>query len=550
MNFSLDVYRKMEISFKKYMLVLVLPSVIAVIFLLFFQDLIFPPMFTEGFISLITKYAVPLFILSLAFSYPWISNKLRAEDIESNLHLFVVHMEALSTSTVSNKDILESLVEAEEYGDLTEELKKMSNMMKHWDMPLAEAARTVSKQTPSERFSDFLTRLAHSQESGETLSDFLEKERSVVIKEYETDYEKSLDSLELFKEALISMMISALFLIMFLAILPIFTNDSPMVLLSGGVVVFLIMEVVLFASTKTILPKDDMWHDLDRKPPTYDLLNKLLPIILLACLAVFIVTIVFVKIELKWAVAIASSPLFIPGFIFYYKERTLKRCDDNFDAFMRSVSSSAAASSGGIETALGKIRTYEFGPLTNHIDGLYKRLWTRIDEEKAWNYFASDTLSSLITNFTRIYVKSVRLGGDTKKVSNIISDTFVRMTSLRKERYQSASSLVGVVYGLQFGCALTLSLTMYITMMMDDSLGMMSETPQFAHILYPVGYSMTMISFFVLLMIIIHAVFSSFVLTTASGSHKYSSFFHMIPMIWVGVITSQVSGMLMERLLS
>lgn len=539
----------MKLSFKKYILLVVLPAITISIFLGLFQDLLLPTIFSMGYVALIIQYVVPSFILILAISYPWISNKLIAEDIEANLHLFVVHLEALSTSTVSNKEIFESLAEAEEYGALTEELEKMSNMMDHWDMPLAEAARTSSKETPSEKFADFLTRLAHSQESGEPLSDFLKKERSVVIKEYETDYKQSLDSLDLFKEALISMMISALFLIMFLAILPIFTNDSPLVLLSGGMLVFIIMEVILLASTRTILPKDNMWHDLDNKPYIYDILSNAVPVVLLVSILIGIIIYLYTSLDPKWVIAISMAPLFFPGFIFYYKERNIKRCDDNYDAFMRSVSSSAATSSGGIESALGKIRTYEFGPLTEHIDDLYKRLWTRIDEEKAWNYFASGTLSSLITNFTKIYIKSVQLGGNTKKVSNIISDTFVRMVSLRKERYQSASSLVGVVYGLQVGLSLTLTLTMYVTWMMDDSLGMMTETPEFAHILHPVGYSITMVSMFILVIIIIHAISSSLVLTSASGSHKYSSFFHMIPMIWLGVVTTYIASILMERML-
>ncbi|MFO8110777.1 MAG: type II secretion system F family protein [Thermoplasmata archaeon] len=539
MKLSTQVYEQMDLTFKQYLLFLVLPSIIAVIVLVFFQDLLFPPEFTEGFVPLITQYAIPAFIVTVVVLFPWISTRFKVENIESNLHLFVVHLEALSTSTVSNKEILRSSTEEEEYGDLTEEIKKMYNMMEHWDLPLAEAARTAAAKTPSEKFADFLTRLAHSQESGENLSYFLEKERSVVIKEYETTYKQSLDTIDLMQEALISMMISVLFMIMFLAILPLFSGESPMMLIFIGIFVFLIIEVVFFASTKTILPKDDMWHHLSRKPPVYENMMRAVPIVLVGCVVFTTVLILYTSIDIMFIASIGSTPLFFPGVVFYMKERDLRRCDENYDAFMRSVSSSAATSSGGIEAALSKIKTYEFGPLTKFIDELHKRLWTRIDEEKAWTFFASDTLSSLIARFTRIYVKSVKLGGDTKKVSEVISDTFVRMNSLRKERYQSASGMVGVLFGLQFGSALTLALTIYIAVMMDASLGMMvtleEEVPS---ILVPVGYSIPILTLFVLILIILHAVFSSLVLTSVSGSHYFTSFMYMPPMIWVGVLTA------------
>lgn len=551
MKLSTEVYNQMDFTFKQYLVFLVIPTILVSIILVFFQGLIFPPMFMEGFVPLITGYVVPAFIITVVFLFPWISVKLKAENIDSNLHIFIVHLEALSTSTVSNKNILKSATEEEEYGDLTEEIKKMYNMMEYWDLPLAEAARTAAARTPSERFSDFLTRLAHSQESGENLSYFLEKERIVVIKEYETTYKQSLETLDLLQETMIAMMISALFIIMFLAILPLFSGDSPMMLIFTGILVFLIIEVVFFVATKTVLPKDDMWHHLSRKPPIYENLRRTVPLTLAICLILTIILFIYTSLDIMLIVAISSSPLIFPGMIFYIKERDLKRCDDNYDAFMRSVSSSAATSRGGIEAALGKIKTYEFGPLTKFIDELHKRLWTRIDEEKAWTFFASDTLSSLIAKFTRIYIKSVKLGGDTTKVSETISDTFVRLNALRKDRYQSSSGMVGVLFGLAFGVALTLALTMHISLMMDASLGVMDEieedlderTDGFPErrpprILIPVGYSFSLLSLFVLTLILLHAVFSSLALVSVSGSHYFTSFMYMPPMIWVGVLTA------------
>ncbi len=545
----LDHYRNMDMSVRDYLLGGVLPAILVFFILVLFPEYIFPDILLQDFLSIITRWILPAVILTLALTFPILSRKLKEEEIDSRLHIFTTYFWALSTSSVSELEMLKRLSKEEELGELGDELKKIYNRMEFWDIPLPEAARSVAETTPSEKLSDFLTRLAHSQEAGERLEVFLEKEHSVVMKDYETEYESSLEKLDMVKEVFVALMTSALFLMVFLSILPIFTGGSPMVLLAEGLVVFVLMEITMLISIKIIMPEDDIWHSLETKSPIQGKLKRLLPLTVIASVLIFIFTYNYFQFEIFWDIAISALPFLVPGILILLAERKLKRCDNNYDAFMRAVAGSRAASAGGEEAALAKLRRYDFGPLTEHIDRLYKRILTRIDDERAWEYFASDTGSNLIANFTKTYTGSMEIGGDIRKVSDIISDTFVRLLSLRKDRYQKASDLVGVLYGLELGAALTLTLTLNIALMMDESLGMITQTSQFSGILHQVGYGAGIINLFILLAIISHAVFSSLSLTYSSGSHKLSSLYHIVPMIWLGAVTAIGAQLIMRGMI-
>ncbi len=545
----LDDYRNMDMSFRDYLLGGVVPAVAASIVIIFFPSLLFPDILLEGFLSLITRYVLPAVVLTIVFLFPIIMRKLKEEEIDSYLHLFITYFWALSTSAVSSVRIIKKLSEVDEYESLSDELKKIYSRMEYWDMPLPEAARDVAEETPSERLSDFLTRLAHSQEAGEDLSTFLEKEHEVVIKEYETDYEASLETLDLIKEVFIALMTSTLFLIVFLSILPIFSGGSATLLLSGGLAVFIIMEMIMAVAIKTVLPNDPMWHTLDKRPPLVEKLKKVLPVTAVAGGLIFYLTTAFLHLDIFWRIAMALTPLLIPGLMTFFSERELKRSDDNYDAFMRAIASSTAMKGGGVENALAKLHQYDFGPLTEDIEKLYKRLLTRIDEEKAWRFFAAGTGSNLIATFTNIYTGSRDLGSDVRTVSDIISDSFVRILSLRKDRYQQASSMIGIFYGLGLGAALTLTLTLNISVMMDNSLGMLSGTSEFSGILHSVGYTPGMIQAFILVAVLVHAVFASLSLVLSSGSHKLSVLYHLVAMTWIGVVASIIGKSVMSGLI-
>ena len=71
------------------------------------------------------------------------------------------------------------------------------------------------------------------------------------------------------------------------------------------------------------------------------------------------------------------------------------RRDETYPDFIRALGvSTAQARSAEPSATIKALRGIDFGMLDNSIDRLEKRLSTRIDSDRAWDYFNADTNSS------------------------------------------------------------------------------------------------------------------------------------------------------------
>ncbi|NIP34118.1 MAG: type II secretion protein F, partial [Thermoplasmata archaeon] len=50
-----------------------------------------------------------------------------------------------------------------------------------------------------------------------------------------------------------------------------------------------------------------------------------------------------------------------------------------------------------------KLSYHDFGPLTDDIQSLYKRVAMRIDRQRAWQLFGAETNSELISKFSEMF---------------------------------------------------------------------------------------------------------------------------------------------------
>jgi flagellar protein FlaJ len=206
-----------------------------------------------------------------------------------------------------------------------------------------------------------------------------------------------------------------------------------------------------------------------------------------------------------------------------------------------------------VDIALDKLRRHDYGPLTKHIATLYRRVTTRIDRIRAWVTFAADTGSSLISKFTETYVKGVEIGGIPRKIGDIIGTNFLRITALRKHRYQTSASLMGVLYGLCVGIAFCLYLSLNIIGMLNNMFGTLNIANSTEYPTLPVltaGFNVSLIELIILVIIIIHASASSLLIAISYGGHKFSSLLHFPILFWVGAIISEISKLVMVGMLS
>ena len=542
-NTVIKAYTQMDMPVSRYVLLYLVPSIISFLAVNWILTAYFPRLIGMPVIGLIIE-AFPFLIPSFSILYPIIARENRKMEIESYMNLFITRMGALSTSNLPRKEIMRMLSEVDEYGALRDEIKKIYVLMDMWNYSLPEAARYVAKRTPSLMLSDFLERMAHAIDSGEDFGNFLKKEQDVVMTEYSIMYSAAMKNLDLFKEIYISMITTAMFMFMFVSLLPMFAGvKNPLSTMIGTYIIFVIIELSLFLYIRFKMPQDDVWHSMKIRPQAEERIKIYILFSALTAVLFLYLSLLF-SLSFQLMLSISAAPFIVPGILISMEEKDTKRCDENYEAFMRSVGSVVETSGGSVRDALKKLRIHDFGPLTEHINVLYNRITMRIDNNKAWMYFAAETGSGLIAKFTEMYVKAIWAGGKPTEIGRIISKNFMKMVSLRKERYQQAGNLTGVIYGLSVVIVATLFLALNIMRLMNSAIESVAIPTNTKIPIFVTTYNTDILNIFIFLIIVTNAIFSSVILRYISGSHKYVSFLHFTIMIWIGAIGSVLSDFL------
>ncbi|WP_406671066.1 archaellar assembly protein FlaJ [Methanolobus sp. ZRKC4] len=506
-----------------------------------FLLIVFPTLFTGP-----AKYIpvlIPVICIIFAFSYPLSILGAKAARIDNNMHYYITQMGSIATAETPRLDIVRIVSENEDYQELAEETKKIYDLVTVWNLSLADGCRFISKRTPSIIFEDFLDRFAHALQSGEDVKTFLFAEQNVVMNEYEAMYNGALYAVEVIKELFVSMVMSLIFMASFAVIMPVITGMNAELLMGIVVVVFLVTDLVMVIFTKNKIPKDPAWSRSRIVTNEKLTLYRSIPISIAGCIAVAIVVSFYGRIETSIAVAMVLTPLVYTGYVSRKIEKSIRRKDENFPAFIRSLGSSAGARGGVIDEALRALRAHDFGPLTKDVNNLYKMLVTRIDKITSWEIFSANTGSNLIQRFSVMFVEATNLGGKPEVIGDIIATNFHRIVTLRKKRSQSASSLVGVLYGLTGGIGFTMYISLGVVGLMQDMFTAVDMPPgmSMGMVLYTNIGSMETLANMVLAIMIGHSLMSAILIRVVDGGHMLSATIDFVVMVWISGLSAVVT---------
>lgn len=490
-------------------------------------------------------WLLPGFFFVVAILFPYLRAESRRHEINRNIHFWITHMGVLATSNLPRTEIVRMLAEKKEYGALADETRKILALVEAWNMGLADACRFVSKRTPSEILSDFLDRFAYSLESGEDLEHFLANEQRVVLHGYSAFYRASLYELEHLKNLYNSVMMSAVFVVIFAILTPMLTGLNATLLMGGATFLVGFLSVTFFYFTKSKAPSDPVWlKSTGRTPLDRRILLAAVPAVLFALPATLAV-LVLTSWPYPVAVAVGVTPLALAGFVMGNAEDAVKRRDDNFAAFVRSLGSSAAANGGQLVEVLRHLSHHDFGPLTENVRQLHNRLSLRVDDSKAWGMFAAECGSNLIEKFSRMFVEAVRAGGKPDRIGAILSENFVDILALRKARYQTASGFRGLLYGLCGGTAMAL----FVGLAILTKLGSIVATVPAETSPFPVEAAQAdtvLLGLMVTMLLMLLALVSSLMLRAADGGSWFRSWTDFVGMMWlavfVGILAEQGLG--------
>ena len=142
-------------------------------------------------------------------------------------------------------------------------------------------------------FSDFLDRMAHSVQAGQAFEDFVISEQTVVMNDFMTMYQDSLNSIDMIKEMFISMCMSLIFIVAFAIIMPIITGMDSILLLGGAIAIFIGTELVILLYARSKVPADRIWHTLEIETVADRRIKWSMPISLFLCIIVTGIVLVF-----------------------------------------------------------------------------------------------------------------------------------------------------------------------------------------------------------------------------------------------------------------
>ena len=520
-----------------------------------------------------------------AIGFPILDVQRSASLIEAEMHMFITRMGILSIGEVGAQSIFDILKQMRDYGELATEVQRIETLVDKWHTSLPEAARIVAEKSPSPLWSDFLSRMAFSIEAGQPIDEFMRSEQETIAEQYNTLYDTRLESVDTLKEIYVSLVTAGLFGLVIAGIhLVLFEvgtdTDTPIevasrlrFLLLASLVFGFVQMGAVFAFRATI-PKDLTFARDEMDTPfrinfRRSLLISGLVTIVLVVTSVLTLIWVFEELTSQWDkygllfIAIPLSPLLIPSLMIRREENQIQRRDQTYPDFIRALGGTAQARSSEPSATIKALRGIDFGMLDDSIDRLEKRLSTRIDSDRAWDYFTADTNSAVISRYTRIYIEGSQSSGQPAATAEMVSRSVGNLLSLRNRRSLSANTMWGVALGLLISSVAALNVTTAIVLQLGESIagvaGGLTQTDVSALSDFGAGVALPvmedassvddnirMFKIIISLLILMQVVAVSSIATRLRGGTRSSAVGQMILLTWVSGIASFLTAIMLE----
>jgi flagellar protein FlaJ len=540
-----------------------------------------------GFTGFFLIILLPVLSGGAAIYFPILEVNRSAILIEKEMHMFITRMGILSLGEVGADTIFDILKQMKDYGELAQEVQRIETLVDKWHTSLPEAARIVAQQSPSPLWSDFLDRMAFSIEAGQPIDAFMRAEQETVAEQYNTIYDTRLESVDTMKEIYVSLVSAGLFGLVIAGIhLVLFEigtggSETPIdvatrirwLLLAGFM--FVVIQVGALFAFRATIPEDQTFARDEFTTP-FRLLFKQTWLgagiigVLLLVLTIIIVITYWEGLTVSWdkygliILAIPLTPLLIPSTLVQREEKNVLRRDEAYPDFVRALGGTAQARSAEPSATIRALRGIDFGTLDQSIDRLEKRLSTRIDSERAWDYFAADTNSAVIARYNRIYIEGSQSSGEPAATADMVSKSVTNLLSLRRRRSLSASTMWGVAFGLLISSVVSLNVTISIVLQLGETIAgvatsiaestdISSITDSSGGFVLPVmedpsavADNIMMFKIIASILILVQVLAVSMIATRLRGGGFTSAIGQTIQLLWVAALASLVSSIILD----
>jgi flagellar protein FlaJ len=561
-----EAYEQMHIPIERYLTYILLPATV------FFLVSVAAAVLLD--LPLMISLPIPLlgFLgLGAAIFYPKILLSQRRQQLNNRFHLMVTHMTVLATTKIDRMEVFRTLAQEEEYGELANEMHRIVELVDTWNQSLDDACRRRAKKVPSQTVSDFLDRLAYTLGAGQSLEDYLVSEQEQIIQNYSTVYEGTMDNLEVMKDLYLSMILSMTFALVFAVVLPVLTGTDPTMTVSAVIVMYIFVQSGFYLAIRSMAPYDPVWYHPEEYPSPIDPRTDRAMYVGLALTAVLLFIsvggmfgispitlnhLVFFmdSVPLPLYAVVPVTPLLIPGLVYRAEEQKIKGRDEEFPSFIRALGATEGAKQSTTSMVLKTLRNKDFGPLTENVDDLYRRLNMRLEPAAAWRHFTADCRSYLIQTYSEMYLIGREMGGSPKMLGELIGENMAEVQQLRKKRQQAATTLIGLLYGITAASTFAFFIGLQVVNILSSmSLGLSTGANanfDASSLINTQVYNIPLIEFLLIIIIMFGAMLSALMIRTSDGGHKANSYLHFVILSWIGAITAIITKWMVGQFLA
>jgi len=159
--------------------------------------------------GLLASVSMAFVILTLYHSYPFHLITSRRNSIETNMAFAINHIASIAASGVPPFISFKLISEVKEYGEISNESRRIVRNVEAFGMDLTSAIANVADRTPSQKFKQFLYSITSTIETGGDLKKFLENSAKEALFDYRLIREKYMQTLSTYADFYTAVMIAA-----------------------------------------------------------------------------------------------------------------------------------------------------------------------------------------------------------------------------------------------------------------------------------------------------------------------------------------------------
>jgi flagellar protein FlaJ len=316
------------------------------------------------------------------------------------------YMSTIASAGVPRDQIFERSAELQ--CSSAEYFKRVELARKRLKYDYARACRAVGEPLKEEEIKGLLLRLSSSLISGEPEADFLIREANARAADYENEYGRSLETLKMWTDAYISLVLSAVLVVVIGVVSTMIWKIETLLIVAMAFISVSTTTVGVWLIWLVSPKESTVLHWAGSKEQL--LIRKLFKpclIIAVAIGAFFMLT----GQNLGMALLAIAAVVLPVGFITNRDDRKIAKRDDEVGTFLRSLGGVCTALGTTVNSALGRLDLDAINVLRTSVKRLHTRLTAGIRSKLSWRKFIDETGSELANRSVGMFYDAIEVGG-------------------------------------------------------------------------------------------------------------------------------------------